>query len=78
MDHLDELGVSDAPSMEPLVDGHMLAKALGIKPGIWMGKALEVCLAWQFRNPGAEGPEGAINEIKRRRAELGIPNSEGA
>ncbi|SPO02630.1 related to tRNA nucleotidyltransferase, mitochondrial precursor [Cephalotrichum gorgonifer] len=65
LDHLDELDVADAPSMKPLVDGRMLADTLGVKKGVWMAKALEVCLAWQFRNPGAKGPEGAIEETPK-------------
>lgn len=73
LDHIEELGLADAPSMKPLVDGRLLSKSLGVNGGRWMGRALDVCLAWQFRNPGVEDPAGAIEEVKRRREELQIP-----
>ncbi|KAF4618151.1 hypothetical protein G7Y89_g14957 [Cudoniella acicularis] len=42
IDHLEKLDIMDAPSLKPLVDGNMLARALGgIKPGIWMKPALD-------------------------------------
>lgn len=72
--HLDELDVTNAPSVRPLVDGGMLVKSLGVKPGKWLGNALDVCLAWQFQNPGVEDPEEVIKEVDRQRAELEIPS----
>lgn len=73
LDHLGEMEVLDAPSWRRLIDGTQLAKALDIKPGKWMGAALDVCIAWQFRNPKATDPAGAVEEVKRRADELGIP-----
>jgi hypothetical protein len=73
LDHLVELDVMNAPSIKRLVDGKILAKELGVQPGVWMGAALNVALAWQFRNPGARDPAGAVEEVRRRRQELGIP-----
>ncbi|XXG95039.1 1,3-beta-glucanosyltransferase gas1 [Hypoxylon texense] len=73
LDLLQELDVMDAPSLKRLIDGTQLAKALGVKPGRWMAPALEVCVAWQLRHPEATDPAGAIEEVRSRRAELGIP-----
>lgn len=72
LDHLVELDVMNAPSIKRLVDGKILARELGVKPGRWTGPALDVALAWQFRNPGVEDPTGAIEEVRKRREELGI------
>lgn len=72
LDHLLELDVFDAPSTKRLLDGSTLAKALGTKPGKWTGKALDICMEWQLRNPGETNPEGAIEEVRKRGAELGI------
>lgn len=72
LDHLVELDVMDAPSIKRLVDGRMLSKALGVKPGRWMTEALEVAMAWQLRNPGLEDTGGAVEEVKKRKEELGI------
>jgi tRNA nucleotidyltransferase (CCA-adding enzyme) len=74
LDHLAKLDVYEVTTLEKLLDGGKLAKALGgIKPGKWTGPALEVCVAWQLRNPGETDPTGAIEEVQRRREELGIP-----
>ncbi|KAF4502629.1 CCA tRNA nucleotidyltransferase, mitochondrial [Fusarium agapanthi] len=74
LDHLAKLDVYEVTTLEKLVDGGKLAKALGgIKPGKWTGPALDVCVAWQLRNPGETDPTGAIEEVQRRREELGIP-----
>ncbi|KAL2263303.1 hypothetical protein VTK26DRAFT_7423 [Humicola hyalothermophila] len=73
LDHLDELDVMSAPSIKRLVDGKLLSKELGVRPGKWMSEALDVALAWQLRNPGVTDPAGAVEEVRRRRNELGIP-----
>lgn len=74
LDHLAKLDAYEVTTLEKLLDGGKLAKALGgIKPGKWTGPALDVCVAWQLRNPGETDPTGAIEEVQRRREELGIP-----
>lgn len=72
LDHLVELDVMNAPSIKRLVDGKVLAKELGVKPGKWMAAALDVALAWQLRNPDSTDPARAVDEVRRRREELGI------
>ncbi|KAL8399599.1 hypothetical protein RB594_000119 [Gaeumannomyces avenae] len=72
LDHLDELDVLEAPSFKRLVDGKMLSKALGVKPGKWMTPAMDVCMEWQLRNPGVTDTAGAIDEVRKRADELGI------
>ncbi|EFQ33131.1 poly A polymerase head domain-containing protein [Colletotrichum graminicola M1.001] len=72
LDHLAHLDVMEAPSLKRLVDGRMLAKELGIRPGKWMGRALDVCVAWQLRHPDETDPTGAIDEVRQRAGELGI------
>ncbi|KAF5990131.1 tRNA nucleotidyltransferase [Fusarium bulbicola] len=67
LDHLAKLDVYEVTTLEKLLDGGKLAKALGgIKPGKWTGPALDVCVAWQLRNPGETDPTGAIEEDLRR------------
>jgi tRNA nucleotidyltransferase (CCA-adding enzyme) len=34
---------------------------------------LDVVMQWQLRNPGVEDATGAIEEVKKRSADLGIP-----
>lgn len=74
LDHLETLNLMDAPSIKPLVDGRRLLQTLEIKkPGRWMASALDICMAWQLRNPDEEDPAEAIEEVRRRKEELGIP-----
>lgn len=75
LDHLVELDVMDAPQLKRILDGRELAKALGVKPGKWTGQALDVCIAWQLRNPTETDPTLAIEEVEKRRKELGIPDA---
>ncbi len=72
VDHLQELDVMDAPHIKRLLDGRQLADALKIKPGKWMSKAMDVCMAWQLRHPGETDTAGAIEEVRQRKEELGI------
>ncbi len=66
----------NAPSEKPIIDGSKLLKALEVKKaGPWMAKALELCMAWQLRNPGNEDIKEAVAEVREKRAELGIPTS---
>lgn len=74
LDRLQTLGLMDAPSMKPLVDGRRLMQTLEIKkPGRWMSSALDICMAWQLRNPEETDPAGAIEEVRQRKEKLGIP-----
>ncbi|KAK7751359.1 CCA tRNA nucleotidyltransferase, mitochondrial [Diatrype stigma] len=73
LDHLEHLDVMEAPTLKRLIDGTQLAKALGVKPGKWMAHALEICVAWQLRNPEATDPAGAVEEVDSKRNEIGIP-----
>lgn len=72
LDHLVEMDLMDAPGIKRIIDGKQLAKALGVRPGVWMGKALDVVMAWQLRNPTVSDPEGAVEDVRKRKEELGI------
>lgn len=72
LDHLKTTDLMEVPSMKRLVDGKQLSKELGIKPGKWMTGAMEVCLAWQLRNPEETDAAGAILEVRKRKKELGL------
>lgn len=72
VDQIQTLDLMNAPSIQPLVDGRMLFKAFEIKPGKWLSPALDVCMAWQLRNPQESDPAGAVEEVRRRKEELGI------
>lgn len=73
VDHLKEMDLLDAPSWKRPIDGSQLARALNARPGVWMAAALDVCMAWRFRNPTATDPSPAIEEVRLRAKDLGIP-----
>ena len=64
VDYITRLDLWKAPSLKPLVTGEQLGTALGMKPGKWTGNALDLCLAWQLRNPHLSDPEEAIREVR--------------
>ncbi|CAK7274083.1 CCA tRNA nucleotidyltransferase, mitochondrial [Sporothrix epigloea] len=72
LDQLEILDVMNAPHIKRLLDGKQVAAALGIKPGKWMTAAMDMCMAWQLRHPEMTDPAGAIDEVRRRKDEVGI------
>ena len=70
LDHLENLDVQDAPHIKRLLDGKQVAAALGIKPGKWMTAAMDICMAWQLRNPDETDPAGAIEAVRQRQEEI--------
>ncbi|ROT41784.1 tRNA nucleotidyltransferase [Sodiomyces alkalinus F11] len=64
LDYLEDEDLMDVTSLARLVDGKMIARELRVKPGEWVGRALDVCLSWQLRNPGFTDPKGAIEETR--------------
>lgn len=63
----------EAATCKRIIDGKQLSKELNAKPGVWMAAALDLVMAWQFRNPTETDPRGAIEEVMNRREELQIP-----
>jgi hypothetical protein len=82
IDHLENMQLLDAASIKSILDGKRLQKDLNAGPGPWMKEALDVCMAWQLRNPelAERDPEKArleaIEEVRQRRRELNIPIKE--
>lgn len=72
LDQIRRLDLMSVPSVQPLVHGRMLLEAFHMKPGKWLAPALDVCMAWQLRNPQESDPAGAVDEVRRRKEELGI------
>ena len=64
-------------AVEPLpLSGKVLMQALGgLKGGPWTAAALNVCMEWKLRNSDSTDVKGAIEEVERRREELGIPSA---
>ncbi|KAK5165224.1 CCA tRNA nucleotidyltransferase, mitochondrial [Saxophila tyrrhenica] len=63
--HLQQLGILEAHTFKPLLDGKALAKALNTSPGPWMKDALDVVMAYQLRNPDTASSKDAIEEVQQ-------------
>jgi tRNA nucleotidyltransferase (CCA-adding enzyme) len=76
IDHLEKMDIMDAPLEKPLINGKILMREINAARGPWIKAALDICMAWQLRNPDSRGPESvkaAISEVKKRSKELDIP-----
>jgi tRNA nucleotidyltransferase (CCA-adding enzyme) len=51
MQKVHAMGLDDAYSLKPLMDGKQIAAALGIKPGPQIGSYLDGLIKWQLENP---------------------------
>lgn len=72
LSNLQVLDLLDVNRLKPIVNGNQLSKALGMKDGPWMKKALDIAMEWQLRNPEETDPAGGIAEVVERKEELGI------
>lgn len=70
LDHLVRLDLMNVPQLKRLVDGNMLGRELGRRPGKWLAKGLKIALEWQLRNPEATDPAGPLEEVMKRQDEL--------
>lgn len=72
LSELQSLDLLDVYLLKPLVDGSEISAALGTKRGPWLKKALEMSIKWQLRNPNQTEKGVCIEEIIRRKEELGL------
>ncbi len=72
LDHLVELDVTEAASLQPLVNGTVIAKELGVKPGRWLTGAIDAAMTWQLRHPENVDASAVLEELRKRKDELGI------
>ncbi|KAH8594489.1 hypothetical protein B0O99DRAFT_625062 [Bisporella sp. PMI_857] len=70
LDHLEKLELMDVATERYPLTGNDLTKALNQKPGIWVQKALDICMRWQLRNPGNKNISEAIEEVRKQLEEL--------
>lgn len=72
---IEKMDLLDAVSLRPLLNGHELSNGLGVKPGPWMQRALAVLIEWQLKNPGLEDKDLAMEEMRRRKDDIGYEAS---
>ena len=72
LSELRKLNLLDVYLLRPLVDGNEISAALGTKSGPWLKKALDMSIGWQLRNPNETEKRDCLEEIIRRKKELGL------
>lgn len=72
LSRIKELDLLDVPSLKPMVDGKQLCDVFGAQNGPWVRKALDVVIEWQLQNPDETDTDSAIEEVRRRKKELGL------
>ena len=72
LSYVVERRLQDAYDMRPIVNGSEISKALKVKSGPWMSKALEMMIDWQLLHPEITEKGKALQELCNRRTELGL------
>ncbi|GKZ82729.1 CCA tRNA nucleotidyltransferase, mitochondrial [Aspergillus niger] len=72
LSYIKEQDLQDAFELKPLANGGEIVKALGCKTGPWMSKALDMSIKWQLLHPEVTDKERVLEELSRRKEELGI------
>jgi tRNA nucleotidyltransferase (CCA-adding enzyme) len=76
IEHIEKMELMDVATEKYPLTGTLLSKSLGAKTGEWMKRALDVCMEWQLRNPGSGNINEAVEEVRGRSDELGIPKKQ--
>lgn len=63
--------LEDVYDLKPILNGDDIKKTFNAKPGPWMSKATALVIEWQLLHPESDR-EAALEEITRRREELGL------
>lgn len=72
LSYIKEQDLQDVFELKPLANGGEIVKALGCKTGPWMSKALDMSIKWQLLHPEVTDKEQVLEELSRRKEELGI------
>lgn len=70
-EYLVDHGLESVCELKPIINGQEIMKGLGARNGPWMSKATTMVVEYQLLHPES-GKEAALEEIGRRRAELGL------
>ena len=70
LSYVKEQDLLDVWALQPIVKGNEVMKAMGAEKGSWIIKALDMVIQWQLLHPNNFEKEAALEEIKRRKAEL--------
>lgn len=72
LSYVEKEDLLQVDALRPIVNGEEIKKALGVSTGPWMATAMEMVIRWQLLHPGISDKEKALEELRSKRAELGI------
>ncbi|KKK19156.1 hypothetical protein ARAM_001398 [Aspergillus rambellii] len=72
LSYIIDTGLQGVCEMKPIVNGDEIMKGLGVRKGPWMSKAMESVIQWQLLHPEITDKEKALEDLDRKREELGI------
>jgi tRNA nucleotidyltransferase (CCA-adding enzyme) len=70
LQYFEQNDLLEVHSMRPIVNGGKIVKALGMKSGPWMTKALDLLIRWQLSHPEVTDQQEALNFLVSKKAEL--------
>lgn len=70
--YIEQENLTDVDTLRPLANGKEVAAALEAKPGPWMSNAMEMAIQFQLLHPECTEKEEVLEELRRRRSELGV------
>jgi tRNA nucleotidyltransferase (CCA-adding enzyme) len=72
LSYIQEENLLGVVELRPIVNGGEIQKGLGVRSGPWMSKAVEMVIRWQLLHPEISDKEKALEELRNKRAELGV------
>ncbi|CEL08824.1 hypothetical protein ASPCAL11969 [Aspergillus calidoustus] len=72
LSYILEQRLDSAFELKPIVNGDEVKKFLDAKSGRWLSTALDFVIQWQLLHPENQDKQQALEELGRRREELGI------
>lgn len=72
LSYITKNGLEGACEMRTIVSGGEIIRALGAKPGPWMGEAMDQVIKWQLLHPEITEKKKALQEVIEKKAELGL------
>lgn len=72
LSYIEKEDLLQVDALRPIVNGEEVKKALGVSTGPWMATAMDLVIRWQLLHPGISDKEKALEELRNKRAELGV------
>ncbi|EED12842.1 tRNA nucleotidyltransferase [Talaromyces stipitatus ATCC 10500] len=72
LSYLEKEDLLEVSELRPIANGKEVSTAFGLPDGKWLSSALDMLISWQLLHPHNADKNQALEELKSRRAELGV------